>query len=148
MPGFSAVTVLQPSFLEHEDLVAEEAKVKRGSLDLLAYHPIRKLVFLSGCTLNVPKEEDYSQLVSVRTMLFEDWKGDLPFSCEVVMFTAAPDCPVRSNPTILDSFISLPSDGDVRVIDGNGLSEALMLLQERKDDQFFKRFTAMDLSLS
>ena len=43
----------------HEDLVAEETKVKRGSLDLLAYHPIRKLVLLGGCTLNVPKEQDY-----------------------------------------------------------------------------------------
>ena len=132
----------------HEDLVAEETKVKRGSLDLLAYHPFRKLVLLGACTLNVPKEEDYSQLVSVRTMLLEDWNGDLPFSCEVVMFTAAPDCPVRSNPTILDSFISLPTDGDVRVIDGNGLSEALTLLQERKEEQFFKRFAAMDLSTS
>ncbi|MBZ5686709.1 MAG: hypothetical protein LAP86_16895 [Acidobacteriia bacterium] len=132
----------------HEDLVAEETKVKRGSLDLLAYHPFRKLVLLGACTLNVPKEEDYSQLVSVRTMLLEDWKGDLPFSCEVVMFTAAPDCPVRSNPTILDSFISLPTDGNVRVIDGNGLSEALRLLQERKEELFFRRFTAMDLSVS
>ena len=128
----------------HEDLVAEQTKVKRASLDLLAYHPIRKLALLSACTLNVPKEEDYSQLVSVRTMLLEDWKGDLPFSCDVVMFTAAPNCPARSNPTILDSFISLPSDGDVRVIDGNGLSEALALLEERKEDQFFKRFTATE----
>jgi hypothetical protein len=132
----------------HEDLVAEETKVKRGSLDLLAYHPIRKLVLLGGCTLNVPKEQDYSQLVSVRAMLLEDWNRDLPFSCDVVMFTAAPSCPARSNPTILDSFISLPSDGDVRVIDGNGLSEALTLLQERKEEQFFKRFAGMDLSMS
>jgi len=132
----------------HEDLVAEETKVKRASLDLLAYHPIRKLALLGGCTLNVPKEEDYSQLVSVRAMVLEDWNGDPPFSCEVVMFTAAPSCPARSNPTILDAFISLPSDGDVRVIDGNGLSEALAFLHERKEEQFFKRFTAMDLSWS
>ncbi len=130
----------------HEDLVAEQTRVKRASLDLLAYHPVRKLVLLGGCTLNVPKEEDCAQLLSVRAILLEDWKGDLPFSCETVMFTAAPECPVRSNPTILDSFISLPSGNDVRTIDANGLSEALVLLQERKEEQFFKRFTAMDVS--
>lgn len=132
----------------HEDLLAEKTKIKRASLDLIAYHPVRKLALLGGCTLNVPKEEDYSQLVSVRTMLLEDWKGDLPFSCEVVMFTAAPNCPVRSNPTILDSFVSLPGDHDVRVVDGNALSEALTLLQERNEEEFFKRFTSMDLSWS
>jgi hypothetical protein len=95
---------------------------------------------------DVPKEEDCAQLLSVRTMLLEDWKGDLPFVCEVVMFTAAPECPVRSNSTTWDSVMSLASSDDVKVIDANGLSEALVLLQERKEEQFFKRFAAMDVS--
>jgi hypothetical protein len=125
-----------------EDLVAEQTKIKRASLDLLAYHPLRNLVLLGGCTLNVPKEEDHVQLLSVRAMLLEDWKGDLPFVCEVVMFTAAPECPLRSNPTTWNSFMSLASGDDVRV-DANSLSEALALLEERKDEQFFKRFSAI-----
>jgi len=129
----------------YEDLVAEQTKIKRASLDLLAYHPLRKLVLLGGCTLNVPKEEDQVQLLSVRAMLLEDWKGDLPFSCEAVMFTAAPECPVRSNPTNWDSFTSVPSGDDVKVVDANSLSEALGLLQERKEEQFFKRFAAIDV---
>ena len=130
----------------HEDLIAEHTKVKRGSVDLLAYHPVRKVALLAGCTLNVPKEEDYAQLVSIRSMLLEDWKGDIPVRCELVMFTGAPDCAVASTATIFDPFISIPNRNGVTVIDANGLSEALVLLQERKEEEFLKRFISVDLA--
>jgi hypothetical protein len=117
----------------HEDLFAECTKIKRGSLDLVAYHPVRKIALLCGCTLNVPKEEDYSQLLSVRAILLEDWKGDLPFACVPAIFTGAPSCPGKSNSVIIDSFISLPSSDDVKVIDANCLPESLTLIEERKE---------------
>ena len=139
--GFSAIVLGA-----HEDLFAEQTKVKRGSLDLIAYHPSRKLALLGGCTLNVPKEEDYAQMLSVRVILLEDWKGDLPYACVPVMFTGAPSCPGKSNSVVVDSFMVLPSGEDVKVIDANGLSEALTLIEERKENQFFSRFLGPDLS--
>ena len=62
------------------------------------------------------------------------------------IFTGAPSCPGKSNSVIIDSFISLPSSDDVKVIDANCLSEALTLIEERKEDQFFNRFFGPDLS--
>ena len=139
--GFSAIVLGA-----HEDLFAEQTKVKRGTLDLIAYHPARKLMLLGGCTLNVPKEEDYAQLLSVRAILLEDWKGDLPFACVPVMFTGSPNCPGKSSSVVVDSFIVLPSGDDVKVIDANCLSQALTLIEERKENQFFSRFLGPDLS--
>jgi len=130
----------------YEDLVAEQSRIKRGSVDILAYHSERRVVLFGGCTLNVPKEEDYVLLLSMRAMLLEDWKGDLPFSSEAVMFTAAPDCPAKWNAVKSDSFLSALSGDYVTVIDANRLSNALVLLQERKEDQFLQAFgTALEV---
>ncbi len=120
-----------------EDLIAENTKIKRASLDLLAYHPVRKLVLFGGCTLNVPKEEDYVQLLSVRSMLLEDWKGDLPFSCETVMFSGVPDCPAQWNTPNGNDFMPFMIGDRVTVIDVNRLAEGIRFLQDRNEEQFF-----------
>ncbi len=129
----------------YEDLIAEKSRVRRASLDLIAHHSTRNLVLFAGCTLNVPKEEDYVQLLSVRAMLLEDWKGDGPFSCEAVMFTAAPDCPAKWNETRSDSLLSALSGDYVTVIDANRLSEALNLLEQRNEESFLQRLGAFEL---
>jgi len=87
--------------------------------------------------LNVPKEEDYVQLLSVRSMLLEDWKGDLPFSCEAVMFSGVPDCPAQWNTSDGDDFMPFMTGDRVTVIDANRLAEGIRFLQDRSEEQFF-----------
>lgn len=129
--GFSTI-VLGP----YEDLMAENTRIKRASLDLLAYHSGRKLVLFGGCTLNVPKEEDYVQLLSVRSMLLEDWNGDFPFSSQAVMFSGAPECPAKWPSSNDDELMQFVTGDCVAVIDANRLAEGVRFLQERNEERF------------
>jgi hypothetical protein len=133
--GFSTVVLG-----EHEDLFAEDTRLKRGSLDLLAYHPARKLVVLGGCTLNVPKEEDYAGLLSVRSIVLEDWNGDLPFTCHSVMFSGAPDCASQWSRSRFDEFSGFVANDRVTVFDAGQLAEAVQHLQDRNEEEFFASF--------
>lgn len=128
----------------HEHWVAKESRVSRGSVDLLAYHPNRRLLLLGACTLNVPKQEDYAQLVSMRAMLLDNWCGDVPFTCDVVMFTGVPGCSDGSDSGILEQFFSTRNNGVV-VIDADRLSNAVLLLEERKEEDFLKQFASASL---
>jgi len=123
----------------HEDLLAQNTRLKRGSLDLLAYHPHRKLVVLGACTLNVPKDEDYGKLLSIRSMLFED-SDDLPFTCEAVMFCGVPGCTPQSNGASVDDFNAWAASDRVVVFDSDRLTDAIQWLQSRNEEQFFATF--------
>jgi hypothetical protein len=140
--GFSTIVLGS-----YEKLMAENTRIERGNLDLLAYHPVRNVVLFGGCTLNVPKEEDYVKLLSVRSMLLEDWRGDFPFSAEAVMFSGAQECPAKwhtSNGGDLMPFLT----GDyVTVVDANRLADGVRFLQERNEEQFLRNLGLSRASL-
>jgi hypothetical protein len=73
----------------HECLRDPGTRVERGSLDLIAFHPQKRVLILGACKINAAKESDYDNLVNVRALLLDDLEGAESFDTFMVVFTAA-----------------------------------------------------------
>lgn len=82
LAGFQAIN------LEREDTIYDpETRVKRATVDILAYHRERKIVLLGACTLNVPKNEDYDNLLHTAEILRRLFSEGSPVRLVPVLFS-------------------------------------------------------------
>lgn len=121
--GFSTVLLG-----DHEHLCVLETKVRRGSADILAASADGKTVLIVGCTLGMPKDEDFSNLLHVREILLRDVLACTHVSVLPVLFTGAAGCGTYKE--IESGFFYIP------VIDADGTAALLELLRTGQEKRF------------
>jgi len=122
--GFSTI-----SLGEFEYLSAPGRKVRLGSVDILAKAPGGGTLLLVSCTLGVPKEEDFANLVNMQAILADELLPETTYRILPVLFTGA-----RYG-------LSAPSEGPagtVRVVDAEGMEKMLGLLRNGGEQWFFE----------
>ena len=113
MCGFIAITLGSHEYLHFD---TSNSKVRKGSLDILAFHPGRRLVLLVSCTMNAPNEGDYSNLVDLRAALISDVGPQAGVDVDLVVFTAAEDVAPDPRYGAGDYYIAVINQATVRVI--------------------------------
>lgn len=64
LAGFQAIDLEREDQLRHP-----ETNVERATIDILAYHPGRKILLLGACTISPPKAEDFDKLLHAKAIL-------------------------------------------------------------------------------
>jgi hypothetical protein len=119
----------------HEHLYQPGTKIRRGSLDVVAFHSGSRILLLASCTLNPPKEEDYSNLLNLRALLLEEIEGDVTFTTSMAIFTAAAAC---GSPKAFSTDEIFAHPDSVNVFDAPSMQAAVRGL-EQKEDVFLKQ---------
>jgi hypothetical protein len=105
---------------DYEYLTSQNGRVRLGSVDILAFDPAAQSLILGGCTLGPPKQEDFTNLLSVRRILEDEVLQDARCAITPVLFTGAKDHPhsVELSNTL------------IRVIDSGDLSDIMARLAD------------------
>lgn len=119
--GFSTIVLGK-----HEKLHSATTRVELGSLDILAFHPLARMLLLVDCSFTVPDQTKLASLVNVRELLLRGIPGAETFSTALAIFTSA----AKSEPSFAlgDVGYGIPSD-TVAVFDGPRMREAVNALQ-------------------
>jgi hypothetical protein len=107
---------------EYERLAPPGSKVQQASVDILALSDSGSRFLVVGCTLNVPKTEDFTNLRNACAILRSEVFPSTTIQVVPVLFTPAMDCSGIANTT-----------APVSVIDGGRLREILGLLRNRQE---------------
>jgi hypothetical protein len=119
---------------EHETLRDAESKFERGSLDILAFNESRKIMLLVACTLNAPKDEDFTNLTTLRTIFLEEILTGSNVSIIPVIFTGLKTSQPYWEQTFADHYLA---HSTVPIFDGNRREAALVLLENKREQEFF-----------
>jgi hypothetical protein len=116
----------------HEPLRAPDSLREQGSLDILAFHPKRRIVLLAGCTTAPPKEDDYANLVNVRAILGKAAPPAVDLPISLAIFTAAAECvPPPRYGRGCGNYIAVFVQRDMHA--------AVEQLRGNKDEEFFRK---------
>lgn len=118
---------------EYETLRTTGSKFQRGSLDVLAFNEARRILLLVACTLNAPKEDDFGNLMALRSIFLDEIFANSSISTIPVMFTG-----VRSFQTYWTPNSDEFGIGNFRipVVDGSRAQTALDLIPKSRDLDF------------
>lgn len=116
---------------EFEYLHAGVSKVRLGSVDIIAHHRERSRVLLCSCTMGVPEERDYGNLVTVRTDLQSRMDQDASLSFELAIISCAAQCVAPSHYSEAATHVALFDRGD--------LKDSIRWLQSGEDAAFFRK---------
>jgi hypothetical protein len=114
---------------EFEYLSAPGRKVRLGSVDILAKVPSGETLLLVSCTLGVPKEEDFANLVNMQAILADELLPETTYRILPILFTGA-----RYG---LSAASEGPA-GSVRIVDAEGMEKMLGLLRNGGEQWFFE----------
>lgn len=116
---------------DFEYLLAPDSQVRRGSVDIIAYHKERNRVLLCSCTIAAPEERDYGNLVTVRSDLQSRISRDVSFAIELAIISCTAQCvvpPQYSTPT-----------AHVALFDRESLKDSIRWLQSGEEAAFFRK---------
>jgi hypothetical protein len=125
--GFSGVILGN-----YEKLLAGPTKHEYGSVDIIATHSKNRTLFLIGCSLDPPKEQDKDKLVNVAAVVEREVFANVEQRIQPLIMTSAVGCGVD-----IDSLMGRGSG--VVVLDRSGL-ERLWDLAEGGNVDYFLRW--------
>jgi hypothetical protein len=128
---FGFATVMLSEF---ESLKGPDSKFERGSLDILAYSESRKLMLIVGCTLNAPKDSDFTNISTLRTIFLDEILPGSNTSLIPVIFSGLKSCQSYWEQTFADygtTFCTVP------ILDGSRREAALQLLESKQEQAFY-----------
>ena len=109
--------------LERDDKIRDAAtRVQRGTADILAYHSHLKTLLVAGCTIGVPKSEDYEELLHVREILRPPPLSRITIICALFALTEA-ESPHRAD---------YASQG-LRVLNSRDIVRAIELIESGRE---------------
>jgi len=115
--GFQAID------LERDDKIRDAAtRIQRGTADILAYHSHLKTLLVAGCTIGVPKSEDYEELLHVREILRPPPLSRITIICALFALTEA-ESPHRAD---------YASQG-LRVLNSRDIVRAIELIESGRE---------------
>ena len=95
---------------DYEYLVHPKTGVRLGSLDIVGFDAATRSLLLAACTLNPPKQEDFTTLFNVRRILQEEVLAGTSAGIKLVIFTGAKDQPRFSAPGDIEAVPVVDSD--------------------------------------
>jgi hypothetical protein len=119
---------------EYESLRVAESRFQRGSVDILAFNATRNLMLIVGCTLSAPRDEDFANIVTLRTIFLEEIFAGSVISIIPVIFTGLRTSPAYWEP-IFDEHDA--THCTVPVFDGSRIAAALELIPSKREREFF-----------
>jgi hypothetical protein len=122
----------------HEYLRDPGTRLERGSLDLIAFHEVKRVLVLGSCKTNAPKESDYDNLVNMRRLLIDDLEGAESFEIYMVVFTAAAEARLYKE---LETSGSGLFPRIIPVFDAQRLKAGIEALQQKQFDWIFDQLT-------
>jgi hypothetical protein len=105
---------------EYENIIAPETGVHRGSIDILAASQRGKALVLVACTIGSPKDEDFTNIVTMAEILDREVFTDASVHIVPLVCTCAPGYPSRNV-------------NGVPVLDADGLDLALRLVKSGRE---------------
>jgi hypothetical protein len=127
--GFSSIMLG-----EYETLRIAGSNFQRGSLDILAFNPIHRLMLIVGCTLNAPKDEDFTNLLTLRTIFTEEIFTESALTIRPVVFTGLRTFSEYWEP--ISDELNL-TNSTIPIFDGSRTENALDLLAKKQEHEFF-----------
>jgi len=127
---------------EHETLRTAGSKFQRGSLDILAFNESRNQMLLVGCTLNAPKDEDFSNLMTRRSILLEEIFAESTVHLRPVIFTGLKNFQSYWEPVASEFNFGFA----IPIFDGSRIEAALDLIPSRQDHRLFEFLNNPSLS--
>lgn len=89
--GFVALQLGAKEYLYEMD-EQRGKKMVRGSLDLIAFHPQRRLLLLGSCKMSTPPDRDYNNLINVKAALTQSLRKEAKIDVALAIFTNADHC--------------------------------------------------------
>jgi hypothetical protein len=105
---------------EYENIIAPETGVHRGSIDILAASQRGKALVLVACTIGPPKDEDFTNIVTMAEILDREVFSDASVHIVPLVCTCAPGYPSQNV-------------NGVPVLDADGLDLALRLVKSGRE---------------
>ena len=121
MLGFSAITLG-----EYEYIRAEESKIERGSIDVLAASQQAKKLVIAACTMAAPEDKDFRKLITSGEILAREVFSDTNVRILPLVCTSAPGQPLCWDTG--DGFCGVP------ILDADRLALALRLVKAGRED--------------
>ena len=114
---------------EYEHIVVKRTNVRRGSVDILAASQRDRKLVLVACTMTMPKEDDFTNLLTTATIIAREAFADTNVRIMPLVCTSAPGCPQFWETG--DGLTSIP------ILDADRLGLLLRLLKEGREREVF-----------